>query len=150
MGSKPILCQIGADLMFLFKGLSLVIRRLSFNSNRIFLFSLVRTLKFSKDGVWLQSNKWSLTSTTLGLNFLLSEWWDSDMSSNSYIKVFYTFPIIGFIAESTLKFIDNTRLSSLGIWSLKRKAFANLFWLLNTICNLKQLRMPLRDSLIWF
>ena len=48
----------GADLIFLFKeGLSLIIRRLSFNSNRIFLFSLVRTQKFSKDGEWLQSNK---------------------------------------------------------------------------------------------
>ena len=44
--------------MFLFKeGLSLIIRRLSFNSNMNFLFSLVRTLKLSKDGEWLQSNK---------------------------------------------------------------------------------------------
>ena len=71
-------------------------------------------------------------STTLGLNFLLSQWWDSDMFSNSYIKVSYAFTIVGFIAESTLKFID---------------AFANLFWLLNTICTLQQLRMPLRDFL---
>ena len=37
--------------------------------------------------------------------------------------------------------------SSLRIRSLKRKAFANLFWLLNTICNLQQLRIPLRDFL---
>ena len=37
----------GADLMFLFKeGLSLIIRRLSFSSNRNFLSSLVSTLKF--------------------------------------------------------------------------------------------------------
>ena len=42
----------GADLMFLFKeGLSLIIRRLSFNFS--FLFSLVSTLKLSKDGKWL-------------------------------------------------------------------------------------------------
>ena len=48
----------GADLMFLFKeGLSLIIRRHSFNSNTNFLFSLVSTLKLSKDGEWLQSNK---------------------------------------------------------------------------------------------
>ena len=44
----------GADLMFLFKeGLSLIIRRLSFNANTNFLFSLVSTLKLSKDGKWL-------------------------------------------------------------------------------------------------
>ena len=62
----------GADLIFLFKeGLSLIIRRLSFNSNRNFLFSLVRTLKCSKDGEWLQSNKWSLTALRLGLTFFL-------------------------------------------------------------------------------
>ena len=58
--------------MFLFKeGLSLIIRRLSFNSNRNFLFSLVRTLTFSKDGEWLQSNKWGLTALPLGLTFFL-------------------------------------------------------------------------------
>ena len=58
--------------MFLFKeGLSLIIRRLSFNSKRNFLFSLVRTLKFSKDGEWLQSNKWLLTALPLGLTFFL-------------------------------------------------------------------------------
>ena len=35
----------GADLMFLFKkGLFLIIRRLSFNSNLNFLFSLVSTI----------------------------------------------------------------------------------------------------------
>ena len=62
----------GADLMFLFKGgLSLIIRRLSFNSNKKFLFSLVRTLKFSKDGEWLQSNKWLLTALPFGLTFFL-------------------------------------------------------------------------------
>ena len=38
--------------MFLFKeGLSLIIRRLSFNSYRNFLFSLVRTVKCSKDAI---------------------------------------------------------------------------------------------------
>ena len=44
--------------MFLFKeGWSLIIRRLSFNSNRNFLFSFVRTLKFSKDGEWQKSKQ---------------------------------------------------------------------------------------------
>ena len=48
----------GADLMFLFKeGLSHIVRKLSFNSNTIFLFSLVSTLKPSKDDEWLQSDK---------------------------------------------------------------------------------------------
>ena len=47
-----------ADLMRLVKeSLSLIIRRISFNSDRNCLFSLVRTLKLSKDGGWLQSNK---------------------------------------------------------------------------------------------
>ena len=61
-----------ADLMFLFKeGLSLIIKRLSLNSNRNFVFSLVRTLKFPKDGEWLQSNKLSLAALPLGLTFFL-------------------------------------------------------------------------------
>ena len=41
----------------LYSGLSLIIRRLSFNSNKNFLFFLVSTLKPAKDGEWLQSNK---------------------------------------------------------------------------------------------
>ena len=44
-----------------------------------------------------------------------------------YIKVFYTFTIIGFIAESTLKFISDNRCKSFGMRSLKRKAVTNLF-----------------------
>ena len=35
--------------MFLFKGLFLIIKKLSFNSNANFLFTLVNTLKLSKD-----------------------------------------------------------------------------------------------------
>ena len=69
------------------------------------------------------------------------------MLSNSQIQVSYAFAITRFIAESTLKFISAPDVSSLGIRSLKRKAFANLFRLLNTICNLQQLRIPLRDFL---
>ena len=53
-------------------------------------------------------------STFLGLNFLLSQWWDPDMLPNSYIKVSYAFTIIGFMAESTLKFIDGTICKFLG------------------------------------
>ena len=48
-------------------------------------------------------------STTLKLNFLSSQRWDFDILSNPYIKVSYAFTIIGFIAESTLKFINDTR-----------------------------------------
>ena len=36
------------------------------------------------------------------------------MLSNSYIKMSYVFTIIGFIAESTLKFINDTRCKFLG------------------------------------
>ena len=51
-------CYTGADLMFLFKeGLFFIIMRLFLNSNKYLLLSLVSTLKFSKDGEWLQSNK---------------------------------------------------------------------------------------------
>ena len=42
-------------------------------------------------------------STTFRLKFFLSQRWDSDILSNSYMKVSYTFTRIGFIAESTLK-----------------------------------------------
>ena len=54
--------------MFLLKeGLSLIISRLFFNSNRNFLFSLVRTLNFSKDGEWLQTNKSSIKASSMKL-----------------------------------------------------------------------------------
>ena len=44
--------------MYLFKvGLSPIVKRLSFNPNTDFLFSLISTLKLSKVGEWLQSNK---------------------------------------------------------------------------------------------
>ena len=136
-------------LTFLLKeGLSLIIRRLSFNSNTSFRFYLVSTLKFPKDGEWLQSNKWSRTVPPLGLTFFLVNG-KIPMLPKSYTEVSYTFTIIGFIAGSTRKFINNTRcISFFGMRSLKRKAFINLFRLLNTICNLQQLRIPLRD-LTW-
>ena len=85
------------------------------------------------------------SSTTLGLNFLLSQWWDPDMFSNSYIKVSYAFTIIGLIAEPTLKFIDDTRCKSLGNTIFKTKSFCWFVLTLSKICNLQQLRMPLRD-----
>ena len=69
------------------------------------------------------------------------------MLSNSYIKVSYTFTIIVFIAESTLKFINHTRCKFFWKRSLKREALAYLFCLLNTICNLQQLVISLRDFL---
>ena len=99
--------------MILFKeGLSLITRRLSFNPNTNFLSSLVSTLRLSKHGgykVTNDSTTLGLNSTTLGLNFLLSQRLDSDMLLNSYIKVSYTLIIIGLIAESTMKFINDTR-----------------------------------------
>ena len=44
----------GTGVFFKKKGVSLIIRRLSFNSNTNFLFS---NFQFSKDDEWLQSNK---------------------------------------------------------------------------------------------
>ena len=45
----------GADLMFLFKeDVDLIIERLSFNSNTNFVFSVLSTLKLSKNGQWLK------------------------------------------------------------------------------------------------
>ena len=45
----------GADLMFLFKeDVDLIIERLSFNSNTNFVFSVLSTLKLSKNGEWLK------------------------------------------------------------------------------------------------
>ena len=50
--------DVGANLMFLFKeGLALISRRLSSIPIGVFLFFMVNTLKFSKDGEWFQSNK---------------------------------------------------------------------------------------------
>ena len=80
-------------------------------------------------------------STTLRLNFLFYQLWNFDMLPNSHLKVSYTFIITGLIVEveSTLTFIGDTSVCSFGIQLLKRKAFDNLFWLLNKICNLQQL-----------
>ena len=128
--------------MCVFKeGLSLITRRLSSNSNTNFVFSLLSAPKFSKDGVWLQSNKWLLMSTTLKLNFLLSQCGGSNMLPNSYIKVPSTFTIIEFIAESSLKVISNT----------KCNFFRNAIFKAKSIClfvfNVQQERLPLRDFL---
>ena len=48
------------------------------------------------------------------------------MFSNSYIKASYAFTIIGFIAESTLKFIDDTRCKFLGNTIFKTKSLCKL------------------------
>ena len=74
-------------------------------------------------------------STTLRFNFLPSQWWYSDMLSNSYIKVSYAFTIIGFIAESTLKFINDTRCKFLGN-------------IMSILCQLINLRLSTFSSLL--
>ena len=119
--------------MFLFKeGLSLIIRRLSFNSDTIFLFSLVSTLKLSKDNEWLQSNKWSLTTLLLGLTVFLVNG-----------EILICSPIL----SPRWNLWATLVVSPFGMRSLKQKTFVNLFWFLNKICNLQQLRIPLRDVL---
>ena len=85
-------------------------------------------------------------SSILRLNFILSQWRNSDILSNSYIKVSYINSYtLRFIAEFTLKFVNGTIYKFFWNAILKRKTFANLFWLLKTICNLQQSRIPLRD-----
>ena len=87
--------------MFLFKkDLSLITRRLSFNSNTNFLFSFDSTLKFSKDGEWLQSNKWSLTTLPSSLTFFLV---------NGEISICSPILAHSLTAEITLKFINDIR-----------------------------------------
>ena len=87
--------------MFLFKkDLSLITRRLSFNSNTNFLFSFDSTLKFSKDGEWLQSNKWSPTALPSSLTLFLV---------NGEISIFSPILAHSLTAEITLKFINDIR-----------------------------------------
>ena len=69
-----ILCRIGIMMQiwsFCLKKvyLSLLGYFLSFSSKTNFLFSIASTLKLSKDGEWLQSNKWLITALPLCLNF---------------------------------------------------------------------------------
>ena len=87
-------------------------------------------------------------STALVLNYLLSQRWDSDMLFNYYSKVSYTFTIMGYTVESTLKFIDDTKCKFLENTIFKTKNLCYFFFsLLNTICNLQQLRILFRDFL---
>ena len=141
-------------LTFLLKeGLSFIIRSLSFNSNTSFRFYLVSTLKFPKDGEWLQSNKWSRTvpplGTALRLNFLLSQWQDSDAPQILHWGVLHIHYNRIHSRVHTEVYKQHQMYKFFGMQSLKRKAFINLFRLLNTICNLQQLRIPLRD-LTWY
>ena len=132
--------------MFLFKEvLSLTIRRLSMNFNTNFLFSLVNTLNLLIGGKWFQSNKWSLVALPLGLTFFLV---------NGYIPIYspilrLRIPHVLHIRHNRIHSRVHTKtyktepdVSSFRMQSLKQKAFADLFWVLNTIFNLQQLRIP--------
>ena len=127
----------GADVMFLFIGWPVVVKRLSFISHTNFLFSLVSILKLWKDGEWSQV---ITNSTTLKLNFFC-QWWDSNKIPNSYIS--YTFTVIRFIAESTrydtfILFCSPERLQRLQ--SYLNRCHVNIFF---TIKYKRTERLPL-------
>ena len=84
----------------------------------------------------------SLLTGFLSILVKICKWWYTNTFTNSNIQVSHTFTIIGHIAESTLKFINNTRSKIFGNLILEMKVFV-LFS--NTICNLQQLRMHFND-----
>ena len=43
------------------------------------------------------------------LNLLFGKWWYTDMFTNSYIQVSYTLTIIGLIAESSMKKVNDIK-----------------------------------------
>ena len=81
----------------------------------------------------------------LRLNLFSGKWWYTSMFTNSNIEVSHTFTTIGLIAESTLKFINDTRSKIFGNLILEMKVVASSSLILNTICNLQQLRMLFND-----
>ena len=118
--------------MSLFKeALCLIIRRLPFTFNTDFMFFMVSTLKPSKGGECFQSNKWLVTALPSGVTCFLV----NGEIQICFPMVSYTFTTIGFITESTMKIIKDTRCNYFGMRYLKRKAFANLHWLLNSISH---------------
>ena len=58
------------------------------------------------------------------LDLFTGKWWYTNMLTNSNIQVSHTFTIIGLIAESTLKFISDTRSKIFGNLILKIKVVA--------------------------
>ena len=58
-----------------------------------------------------------------------------------YIQVSSTFTILGLIAESTLKGINNTRSKIFGSTISEKKLLPNLVLFLNTICILQQAKI---------
>ena len=81
----------------------------------------------------------------LRLNLFFRKRWYTNIFTKSNIHVSHTFTIIRLIAESTMKFTNNTRSKIIGNLILKWKLLPNLVLFLNTICNLRQLRMSFND-----
>ena len=59
----------------------------------------------------IPKNKLIANGTTVNLNVLLRQWCDFYMLTSFYIKVSYTLIEIEFIAETTLKFMNDTKRS---------------------------------------
>ena len=56
----------------------------------------------------ISKNKLIANGTTVNLNVLLRQWCDFYMLTSFYIKVSYTLIETEFIAETTLKFMNDT------------------------------------------
>ena len=101
--SKSSKCK---DWSFLFKGgWSVLIGRLSINITLKSLLLIVRTEKSSKWGAWLQ-NKMFFSITFYSFP---SEYRNSKVLTRSNLKMTFSFAIIGSIAATTLKFVNNAR-----------------------------------------
>ena len=57
----------------------------------------------------ISKNKLIANGTTVNLNVLLRQWCDFHMLTSFYIKVSYTVIETEFIAETTLKFMNDTK-----------------------------------------
>lgn len=62
------------------------------------------------------------------------------MFAGSIKRKCYCFTVVSLIAETALKFLNNSRRKLFGYLVLKRKALGNLFWNLTFTLNLQQLR----------
>lgn len=113
-----------------------------------FLSNLVKILCFPwlADLNWQKTvTKWHIinTSTSLWSNILFCQRWSSNMLPSSYIEVFTHSPQ-ELLQSPHWNFWTIPDVSSLRMRSLKHKTFGSFSWLLNTICHLQQLGIPLR------
>ena len=92
---------------------------------------------------WMVVTLWMIGyGPVLRFIFFFGKSWYTNMFTNSYIQVSNTFTIIGPIAESTLKLINDIRSKVFEnpVFEMKVVTFS-LFLTSNSVCNLKQVKM---------